>query len=115
MVKQFEIYWVDLNPTIGAEMRKVRPCVIVSPKELNDHLGTVIIIPVTSSVHGYPYRVGCHIMGRNGEIATDQIRTVDKRRLKKMHWCAHRRRDCILAGRSPADVLRLNTTLSLVP
>ena len=83
MVKQFEIYWVDLNPTIGAEMRKVRPCVIVSPKELNDHLDTVIIIPVTSSVHGYPYRVGCHIMGRNGEIATDQIRTVDKRRLKK--------------------------------
>ena len=83
MVKQFEIYWVDLNPTIGAEMQKVRPCVVVSPKELNDHLDTVIIIPVTSSVHGYPYRVGCHIMGRNGEIATDQIRTVDKRRLKK--------------------------------
>lgn len=83
MVKQFEVYWVDLNPTIGAEMQKVRPCVIVSPKELNDHLDTVVIIPITSSVHGYPYRVGCHIMGRNGEIATDQIRTIDKRRLKK--------------------------------
>ena len=83
MVKQFDVYWIDLNPTIGAEMQKVRPCVIVSPKELNDHLDTVIIIPITSSVHGYPYRVGCHLMGRDGEIATDQIRTVDKRRLKK--------------------------------
>lgn len=83
MVKQFEVYWIDLNPTIGAEMQKVRPCVVVSPRELNDHLDTVIIIPITSSVHGYPYRVGCHIMGRDGEIATDQIRTVDKRRLKK--------------------------------
>ena len=82
MVSQFEVYWVDLNPTIGAEMQKIRPCVIVSPKELNDHLDTVIIIPITSAVHGYPYRVRCHIMGRDGEIATDQIRTVDKRRLK---------------------------------
>ena len=82
MVSQFEVYWVDLNPTIGAEMQKIRPCVIVSPKELNAHLNTVIIIPITSSVHGYPFRVGCTIMGRKGEIATDQIRTIDKRRLK---------------------------------
>ena len=82
MVRQFDVYWVDLNPTIGAEMQKIRPCVIVSPQELNDHLDTVIIVPVTSAIHGYPFRVGCHIMGRNGEIATDQIRTIDKRRLK---------------------------------
>ena len=82
MVSQFDVYWVDLNPTIGAEMQKIRPCVIVSPKELNDHLDTVIIVPVTSTIHGYPYRVACHIMGRDGEIATDQIRTIDKRRLK---------------------------------
>ena len=82
MVKQYDVYWVDLNPTIGAEMQKIRPCVIVSPKELNDHLNTVIIIPITSAIHGYPYRVGCHIMDRDGEIATDQIRTIDKRRLK---------------------------------
>jgi mRNA interferase MazF len=71
-----------LNSTIGAEMQKIRPCVIVSPKELNDHLDTVIIVPVTSAIHGYPYRVRCRIMGRDGEIATDQIRTIDKRRLK---------------------------------
>ena len=82
MVNQFDVYWVDLNPTIGAEMQKIRPCVIVSPKELNAHLDTVIIVPVTSAIHGYPYRVRCHIMGRDGEMATDQIRTIDKRRLK---------------------------------
>jgi mRNA interferase MazF len=83
MVEQFDFYWTDLNPTIGAEMQKVRPCVVVSPKELNQYLATVIIIPITSSIHGYPYRVACHIDGRSGEIVTDQIRTVDKRRLKK--------------------------------
>ena len=83
MVEQFEVYWVDLNPTIGAEMQKVRPCVVASPKELNQYLATVIIIPITSAIHGYPYRVPCRIDGRDGEIVTDQIRTVDKRRLKK--------------------------------
>ena len=83
MVSQFDVYWVDLNPTIGAEMQKTRPCVVVSPQELNDHLDTVIIVPITSAIHSYPYRVGCHIMGRDGEMATDQIRTIDKRRLKK--------------------------------
>lgn len=82
MVRQFDVYWVDLNPTIGAEMQKIRPCVVVSPQELNDHLDTVIIVPVTSAIHGYPYRVVCRIMNRDGEIATDQIRAIDKRRLK---------------------------------
>ena len=83
MVTQFDVYWVDLNPTIGAEMQKIRPCVIVSPKELNDYLDTVIIVPITSAIHGYPYRVRFQLMGRDGEMATDQIRTIDKRRLKK--------------------------------
>ena len=83
MVNQFDIYWVDLNPTVGAEMQKIRPCVVVSPKELNQYLATVIIISITSSIHGYPYRVACQIDGREGEIVTDQIRTVDKSRLKR--------------------------------
>ena len=83
MVNQFEVYWVDLNPTKGAEMQKIRPCVIVSPDELNKYLDTVIIIPITSSMHHYPYRVECKLMLRDGEIATDQIRTIDKSRLKK--------------------------------
>ena len=51
MVKQYEVYWIDLNPTIGAEMQKIRPGVVVSPDELNAHLDTVIIIPITSSIH----------------------------------------------------------------
>jgi len=83
MVNQFDVYWVDLNPTVGAEMQKVRGCVVVSPKELNQYLATVIIIPITSAIHGYPFRVPCHIGERDVEIVTDQIRTVDKSRLKK--------------------------------
>lgn len=83
MVNQFDVHWVDLNPTVGAEMQKVRPCVVVSPKELNQYLATVIIISITSAIHGYPFRVPCHIGERDGEIVTDQIRTVDKSRLKK--------------------------------
>ncbi len=82
MVKQFEVYWVDLNPTVGSEIKKIRPCVIVSPDELNQYLKTVIILPITSKVHNYPYRVKCHIDNRDGEIVTDQIRTVDKQRLR---------------------------------
>ena len=82
MVRQYDVYWVDLSPTIGAEMQKVRPCVVVSPNELNLHLDTVIIVPVTSALHGYPYRVLCHILERDGEMATDQIRTIDRRRLR---------------------------------
>ncbi|MBP1541961.1 MAG: type II toxin-antitoxin system PemK/MazF family toxin [Prevotella sp.] len=82
MVSQFDVYWVDLNPTKGAEMQKIRPCVVVSPNELNEHLQTIIVIPVTSSLHYYPFRVECTIMGKCGEIATDQIRTIDRSRLK---------------------------------
>ena len=82
MVKQFDIYWVNLNPTVGAEMQKIRPCVVVSPDELNQHLSTVVVIPITSTIHNYPYRVACQVNERNGEIATDQIRTIDKSRLK---------------------------------
>lgn len=82
MVEQYGVYWVDLNPTQGGEISKVRPCVIVSPKELNMYLKTVIIAPVTSTIRNYPYRVECCISDKKGEIATDQIRTVDKCRLK---------------------------------
>ena len=82
MVKQYDVYWVDLNPTKGAEIQKIRPCVVVSPNELNKYLDTVVIIPITSSIHGYPYRVLCNIADKDGEIVTDQIRTVDKSRLR---------------------------------
>lgn len=87
MVKQYDTWWVDLNPTVGSEKQKIRPCVIVSPDELNQYLNTVIITPVTSKLHGYPYRVKCRIKDRDGEIATDQIRTIDKCRLKGQIAC----------------------------
>ena len=82
-IEQYDIYWVDLDPTRGGEMTKTRPCVVVSPSELNKYLMTVIIAPITSTLRNYPYRVHCSITGREGEIATDQIRTVDKGRLKR--------------------------------
>ena len=77
-IKQYEIYWVDLNPTRGSEMKKNRPCVIVSPNDMNIYLDTVIIAPITSSNKGYPFRVSCNI----GHIALDQLRTVDKTRFR---------------------------------
>ena len=83
MVKQYDVYWVDLDPTQGGEIAKTRPCVIVSPTSLNNHLKTVIIAPITSTIRNVSFRVGCSIAGRDGEIAADQIRTVDKKRLKK--------------------------------
>lgn len=80
-IRQFDIHWVELDPTQGSEIAKRRPCVVVSPDELNDFLRTVIIIPVTSTIKRYPFRVRCSIAGKTGEIATDQIRTVDKSRI----------------------------------
>ena len=72
---------VDLNPTRGSEIRKVRPCVIVSPDELNSFLRTFIVAPLTSGKHAYPFRVACRFQGRAGHVILDQIRTVDRERL----------------------------------
>ena len=83
MVERYGIYWVDLNPTKGSEINKIRPAVVVSPDELNRHLNTVIIIPLTSTLTPYPGRVSCTLNGKSGMIATDQIRTVDKQRIGK--------------------------------
>ncbi len=75
------VYWVDLDPTRGGEIRKTRPCVVISPDELNAHLRTVIIAPVTSGGRTYPWRVECRIQQKRGRVALDQIRTVDRERL----------------------------------
>ncbi len=83
MVEQYEIYWVELDPTRGGEMAKTRPCVVITPSDLNMYLKTVIIAPITSTIRNYPYRVSCSVAGREGEIATDQIRVVDKSRIKR--------------------------------
>jgi mRNA interferase MazF len=75
------VYWVDLDPTRGSEIQKTRPGVVVSPDELNTHLRTVIIAPVTSGGRAYPWRVGCRVQQRRGHVALDQLRTVDRERL----------------------------------
>ncbi|MEB3315974.1 MAG: type II toxin-antitoxin system PemK/MazF family toxin [Candidatus Melainabacteria bacterium] len=81
MVRRFEIYWVNLDPTVGCEINKVRPCVIISPDELNQNLSTVIIAPLTSTLRNYPSRIDLKFNGKKGQIVLDQIRTVDKSRL----------------------------------
>ncbi len=83
VVKRFEVYWVNLDPTIGSEIKKTRPCVIVSPDEMNRHIATVIVAPMTSKGHAYPTRVTCEFEGKTGQIVLDQLRTVDKKRLVK--------------------------------
>jgi mRNA interferase MazF len=75
------IYWVNLDPTRGSEIQKTRPGIVVSPDELNAHLRTVIIAPVTSAGRAYPWRVECRIQQRRGRVALDQLRTVDRERL----------------------------------
>ncbi len=83
-IEQYEVYWVDLNPTKGAEINKVRPCVVISPQEMNVHLQTIIIAPVTSRGRdGYPTRVKLTENKISGWIVLDQIRAIDKNRLSK--------------------------------
>lgn len=82
-VQQYDIVLVGLDPTVGSEMKKTRPCVILSPNELNGHLRTVILAPLTSTAKTYPFRVSIDFQKKNGSIAIDQIRTVDKARLIK--------------------------------
>ena len=83
MFSRFDIYYVNLDPTIGKEIKKTRPCVIISPNEMNYNISTVIIVPLTSRLRNYPTRVPCKVEGKQGQIVLDQIRTVDKIRLIK--------------------------------
>jgi mRNA interferase MazF len=78
-----EVHLVRLDPTLGSEIRKTRPCVIVSPDELNEHLRTAIVAPMTTSGRAYPWRVACQFQRRSGFVALDQLRTVDAERLSK--------------------------------
>ena len=83
VVNRFEVYLVQLDPTIGSEISKVRPCVIVSARELNRALNTVIVAPLTSTLRNYPTRINCFVDGKSGQVALDQIRTIDKIRLSR--------------------------------
>ena len=80
---RFDIFLVTLDPTQGAEMQKTRPCVVLSPDEMNQHLATVIVAPMTTTEREYPTRVAFVLSGKKGQIALDQIRTIDQSRLIK--------------------------------
>jgi mRNA interferase MazF len=81
VVKRFEVYLATLDPTLGSEIQKTRPCLVVSPDDLNRFTRTVIIAPMTTKGHDNPFRIGCRFQGKQGCVVLDQIRAVDKRRL----------------------------------
>ena len=81
VVKRFEVYLVSLDPTTGREIRKTRPCLVISPNEMNHYVATVIVAPMTTKGRDYPTRVNCSFNGKDGQVVLDQIRTVDKSRL----------------------------------
>ncbi len=81
VAQRFDVHWVALDPTVGSEIKKTRPCVIVSPDDVNERVATVIVAPMTTRGRLYPTRVPCRFDGKDGRIVLDQLRTVDKRRL----------------------------------
>lgn len=83
VIKRFEVYLVNLDPTIGHEIKKTRPCLIISPDEMNRNISTVMIAPMTTKGRKYPCRISCSFQGKDGQIVLDQIRTIDKERLVK--------------------------------
>ena len=103
MVKRGDIWLVNLDPTVGSEIKKSRPCVVVSPAELNDHLRTVIVAPMTSKGFVAPFRVPVTHAGKKGLVLVDQLRTVDKVRLVKR-----------LGGLSPKTMAATLSTLQEV-
>ncbi len=81
VVKRFDVYLINLDPTVGSEIQKTRPCLVVSPDEMNRFIKTVIVAPMTTKGTSYPTRVSCKFQGKQGQVVLDQIRTVDKTRL----------------------------------
>lgn len=81
MVKQYDIYWVNLDPTVGSEIRKTRPCIVISPSFSNKILNTLLVAAITSTIRNFPMRLQIELQGKTGQIALDQIRCVDKSRL----------------------------------
>jgi mRNA interferase MazF len=99
-VERFDVFLVSLDPTKGSEIKKTRPCLIISPDEMNRHIRTVIIAPLTSTIKNYPTRVTTTFDGKKGQVVLDQIRTIDKQRLIKK-----------LGAISPADSEKVLNTL----
>jgi mRNA interferase MazF len=99
--KRFDVFLVSLDPTVGAEIRKTRPCVVVSPNEANSRLRTVVVAPMTSTARSFPSRVAVKFQGRDGQVAIDHIRAVDTSRLLKR-----------LGAIKPDEAQRLSATLA---
>jgi len=83
VIKRFEVFLVNLDPTVGHEIKKTRPCLIISPDEMNRNISTLIVAPMTTKGRKYPTRVSCSFQNKRGQIILDQIRTIDKERLVK--------------------------------
>jgi len=81
VIKRFDVCLVNLDPTVGHEIRKARTCLVISPDEMNRYIATVIVAPMTTKGRAYPTRVSCSFQGKEGQVVLDQIRTVDKARL----------------------------------
>lgn len=81
VTNRFDVFLISLDPARGSEIQKTRPCLIISPDEMNDHIRTVIVAPMTTKGRSYPSRILCTFQGKNGQVVLDQIRTVDKTRL----------------------------------
>jgi mRNA interferase MazF len=81
VVKRFDVYLINLDPTVGSEIKKTRPCLVISPDEMNRFIKTVIVAPMTTKGTSYPTRVQCTFQKKQGQIVLDQVRTVDKARL----------------------------------
>ena len=81
-IRQYDIYWISLDPAVGGEIKKTRPCIVISPDEMNYHLKTILIAPITSTIRSIPFRVKLFIKGKPSMIALDQIRAVDKARFQ---------------------------------
>ena len=82
-LKQYSIILVNLDPTVGSEIRKTRPCVIISPNEMNKYLKTIVVAPMTTNLKKYPTRISIKTNDKKGMVAIDQIRTIDKQRIIK--------------------------------
>jgi len=82
-ISQYDIYWVTLDPAVGAEIKKTRPCIVISPNEINYYLRTILIAPLTSTIKNIPFRIKLHINNKASMIALDQIRAIDKSRLQR--------------------------------
>ncbi len=98
VVNRFEVYLVNLDPTVGKEIKKTRPCLVVSPNEMNHHIRTVIVAPMTTKGRAYPTRVACRFRGKAGQVVLDQLRTVDNARfVRKLGRISRKTAEKVLA------------------